>query len=233
MSKYVVVFTLILAAVLLGQIKYAYAEDAVPVTSTVTGQQAPTAPDQVSQANKFLAAETSRQIKAGQDTMLQELKNYQDENFLALDEQMRTVMSQMRLQVILAAIGSFLTAAAIVTIIIIRAMQRYSYEKFQEGLLAKSAVENAELTQGQWQGLEQMQQHEWHPQQSNPTVGMQYGQQFAAQQTQMNQWQMTAPYEGAWAASQEGVQREANTYKSKNIQDPMQSPGWSPQEGTQ
>ena len=160
--------------------------------------------DEISSANRFLSAEASRQIKTSQDEVLNNLKAYQDENFMVLDQRMSDTMKDMRLQVILATIGSLLVAGSIITLIIVKASQRYSYEKFQEGMLSKqSSSDQVNPSSSLYQ------QPVWDIHQPQSTMGMQFGQAAASQQSQMNSWQMAAPYDGAWVPPQDHLVREA------------------------
>lgn len=216
--------------------------------------------EQISQANRFLAAETARQIDQMQTEITQDLQEYQDENFLILDQRMTQVMEDTKWKVLLATLGAVMVGSAIVAFFLIRSIQNYSYEKYQEKLLKRTpgddrgvVVTNSEYAEAdydpnQYAGVQEMQQNEWRPQQSYPTMSTQFGQTAASQMTQMNSWQMQPAYDGAWQ-SPEQPQREqyqgpagyqyADQYQrqyqdqyppqEEYNEDPMASPGWNPQ----
>lgn len=169
------------------------------------------AAEDVTSANKFLSAETARQIQASQDEMLQELKNYQDENFGVLDQRMGQQMQDMRLQVLLVVLGAGFVSIGIASFIVIRATQRYSYEKFQEDLQKKAEKEQELYANAPV--LPEQQQPEWYPQQPMNTVGQRFGQTQASQMSDMNAWQYQPPYAGAWTPPQEDIERDWGYYQ--------------------
>jgi hypothetical protein len=101
-------------------------------------------------------------------------------------------------------------------------MKNYSYEKYLEKTLDKYKSE-IEASGRESKGIQEMQQPQWDVQQPAQTLGNEYGQVFASQQTQMNAWQAQPTYQGAWKAP---IQTQPD------IQNPMDSPQWDPkQEG--
>lgn len=172
------------------------------------------------QQNKFLAAEVTRQMKTSQDEIIKAVEAYNDENFQIFDARITTVVNDLRMKTVLGAIGASLVAMGLVAFLLIRTMKNYSYEKYLEKALDKY---KSELESGKGgKGMQEMQQSQWDVQQPAPTIGNEYGQVFASQQTQMNTWQAQPTYQGAWQAPIE---------TQKDIQDPMQSPQWDPQRG--
>jgi len=218
---------------------------------------AATTPDPISQANKFLAAETSRQIDEMQKEITTDLQEYQDANFLILDQRMTQVMEDTKWKVLLATLGAVLAGSALVAFFLIRSIQNYSFEKYQEKMLKQRPADDPGLIVNeqydgydpqQYEGVQQMQNNEWHPQQSQPTLSTQFGQQAASHMTQMNQWQMQPAYDGAWSSPNKPVQQMtpnpagyyADQYEDQQYppqqqpnEDPMASPGWNPQQGYQ
>ena len=77
------------------------AADAPPFVNVQPAGQA-----QIDQANKFLAAETTRQIRELGDGLKTDLKAYQDENFMALDQRMTTEMNRLQKAFILVLYSS-------------------------------------------------------------------------------------------------------------------------------
>jgi len=224
------------------------------VPSLVSAANAPG--EEISQANKFLAAETARQIDDMQGEITRELQEYQDENFQLLDARMVGLMEDTKWKILLATLGAVLVGSGIVAFFLIKSVQNYSYEKYQEKLLKSKGVDAGVVVaeqndQGYYdEGMEQMQQQAWNPQQSNPSVSTEFGQQAASAMTQMNQWQMQPAYGGSWQsperpvpemsnipggyeyAEQQKLQQQAQQkYDDQQEwnEDPMSSPNWQPQ----
>lgn len=192
---------------------------ALPVAAqTATGQQ-----DQVSQANRFLSAEVQRQIRDMRDEVTEDLRGYQDENFRALDSRMVSLMADLRWQVILAAAGAMFVAGAIVTLIIMRTMRTYSYKSAIEKDVDGASPAGA---QADGQSFEQMQQRQWNMQPHPKGMGVEYGQQFASQNTDMNKWQAQPAYDGAWRSP---VQTQKETGFDQRYPQPQPQP-WEGQQ---
>ena len=173
------------------------------------------------QGNQFLAAEVSRQMKLSQDAIIKSVKDYNDENFQVLDTRMNTLMNDIRMKTVLGAIGACLVAMGLSAFLLIRTMKNYSYEKYLEKTLDKYKSE-IDASGRESKGVQEMQQSQWNVQQPAQTLGNEYGQVFASQQTQMNAWQAQPTYQGAWKAP---IQTQPD------IQNPMDSPQWDPQQG--
>lgn len=189
---------------------------------------AETAPD----ANRFLSAELARQMQAQKEDMLKALEENQDANFQLLDNRMAELMAAERMKVVVGGMGAILAANAIVALLLLKYIRRYSYEKYLEDTLGRREAElekvnaqNAEIAklivpQAQQQpvqnpysqAFQEVQQPAWYPQQPQETVGMKFGQEKAAQMSQMNQWQLTPNYEGAWTPPVP-VQREVAPWR--------------------
>lgn len=183
----------------------------------------------LAEGNRFLAAEVSREMRDAKDEIITSVKSYQDENFQIFDVRMTTFMTETKTKVALGAIGAALIANAIVALILFRVTRNYSYEKYLEGRLAnfKDSGDTRPLSPG----MANMQQPTWNDQVPNQTMGMIYGQEAAAQMTQMNAWQAQPAYQGAWQPPLE-VEPEYNRtpggHYRADSNDPMDSPGWNP-----
>jgi len=201
--------------------------------------------DEISQANRFLAAETTRQITVAKQELLRDVQSYQDENFRLLDSRMQQLMIDLKWKVMLSSLGAVLVAMGLVAFFLIRTMQHYSFEKYQERLLQRSGVGVDSGVGGgrDFSGVNALQQSAWSPQESNPTLSSQFGQAAASNMTQMNSWQMQPAYDGSWQSPERPVQRADDDrpwvnsvpggYQTHSLsvdsEDPMDSPGWSPQ----
>lgn len=183
-------------------------------------------------ANKYLSAEVSKQIQASKDDTIRELKAYQDENFQMLDSRMSSTMQDVKMKTLLGVSGVALIVNALAAIIISRTYRKYSYEKYQEGIIGKQQEQMESLQQTP--GMQQMQQPVWDPQQPQETVGMYMGQSAAFDGTQMNAWQAQPAYAGAWKAPLDAqpdydYNREPEVISRiipGHLNDPLQSPEW-------
>jgi hypothetical protein len=187
----------------------------------------------VDTANKFLSAETQRIIDTKTDEMLVEMKNYQDENFQIFDMRMQTLVDDMKIKVIIGGLGVILLGMGVTSYLMLKYFKRYSYEEFLEEQLKKGG-QVAQEGQYDMNGVEQMQETDWYPQQPQQTLGMEMGQGWASDMTQMNQWQAQPAYDGAWQAPLETVPQYKEEWMEQNYpvqqqEDPMQSPGWQPE----
>ena len=214
MYKQFVIFVLILVVVPL-----VLAADAPP-TELFVGQ---------AEGNKFLAAEVTRQMGVAKTDIIQAVNDNNDQNFMFFDSRMGQLMADIKMKTVLAAIGAAMVANAIITIVLLRTIKNYSYEKYLEDTLEKYKT-HQEVIDSPSKGMSGMQEQQWNVQQPADTLGNIYGQEFAGQATQMNQW-LAQPNSGAWRApvdtQQEFVQQPYG-YQPSSIDDPMQSPGWDP-----
>ena len=181
--------------------------------------------------NRFLSAEVTRQLTIMQTNIIKDTHDYNDENFQIFDGRMSVLMADIRMKTVLGAIGAAMVANAIIAILLLRTMKKYSYEKYMENLLEKyQKQEVAKDTPSK--GLQGMQEQQWNVQPPANTLGNTYGQEFASQSTMMNQWQ-TQPDSGAWRApveTQREIVQQPYGYQPQTppITDPMQSPQWDP-----
>ena len=176
----------------------------VPVTNSLSSSA------EIDKANKYLAAEVSRQIADSQAKSLQEMKNYNDENFQIFDGRMSELVSDMKMKFVIGGLGVVFLAMGLGTYLMMKQLKRYSYETYLEQVIEKQMlvgkpVDQPQYTEAEQQGMQQMRQQEWHPQQSQQTIGMDMGQQWASEQTAMNQWQAQPAYDGSWKAPIETV----------------------------
>lgn len=186
-------------------------------------------------ANRFLAAEVTRQITTMQEAIVKSTNDYNDQNFILFDNRLSKALSDLRVKVALGVIGAALLVNALVAFFIMRTMKNYSYEKYQEKTIGKlqEAVQEKDRT---IEGMNQTaHQPEWFPQKTTETMGVVYGQAAANDMSQMNAWQAVPAYQGGWQAPipvQPEYSHVPAGYKyMDNIQDPMQSPQWTPQDG--
>jgi hypothetical protein len=192
-------------------------------TEVLTGQDA---------SNRFLSAEVTRQMQASQKAIIEEVKNHNDQNFQIFDARMNSMMTDIRTKSILGVIGAALIASGISTLVILRIVRNYSYEKYQEGLLAKYAEQEDSRLRDR--GLEQMQQSSWETQQQANNITAQIGVAAVANQSQMNSWQGTPSHDGAWRSPdiqpeyvQFNVPPQPQYTTDFNPDDPLDSPGWN------
>jgi hypothetical protein len=193
-----VVLVLMLAVVPVALASHVPGHDAtgvVPVANEVT-QQA---------ASKFLSAEAQRLIKDEFAIVKADLETYQDENFIALDGEMRATMSRVQQQVILGSLGVMLLGGSIIAIIMFNIAKKYSYEKFLEDQLANPNFqqnfeqEGAELGNlYQDSGVQQMQQKDWGYPDQTATLSQDQGQSFASNNSEFSGWQQQPPHKEGW-----------------------------------
>lgn len=171
---------------------------ALPVIAVESPDQVPaTNQAGLTQQSKFLSAEAQRLIKDEITAAREELMAYQDENFIALDGQMKTTIGRAQKQLIIGSLGAFLLGGAIVAIIMFNIARKYSYEKFVE---QQAAYEERKNEYYQDPNVQAMQQEDWGNLQEamNPTLSQDYGQSFASNASQFSGWQKEAPYHGGW-----------------------------------
>jgi hypothetical protein len=159
-----------------------------------------TAPPTLAEANRFLSAEATKAIKKSQDELLQSLIANQDANTLALDNEMRNLMNDIRMKVILGVLGVIILAQGIAAYFLVVSFKNNSYERYLEEQLALADARRMETspTARELQGVVEHQQQEWQPQAPSQSYGAQLGQTGASQQTMANQWQTEPAYAGAW-----------------------------------
>lgn len=147
--------------------------------------------------SRFLSAEAQRLIKDEMTNVRDELKGYQDENFIALDGEMRSVIGRAQKQLIIGALGAFLLGGGIVAIIMFNVARKYSYERVIEQQ-EQFRMQQEEMHQDP--NVQAMQQEDWGNLQQavNPTISQEYGQSFASNTSQFSGWQSDAPYKGGW-----------------------------------
>ncbi|MBR9700911.1 hypothetical protein GOV11_03540 [Candidatus Woesearchaeota archaeon] len=143
--------------------------------------------------SRFISAEAQRLIKSEFAELDKSLKAYQDENFIALDGEMRRVITDSVQKMVIGTLGAVLLAGAAIAILMFKLSRKYSYEKFLE----KELQQQTEMYQDQ--GLQQMQQQEF-AQQQQPfnTIGMDQGQSFASDSSAFSNWQVQPPHQGGW-----------------------------------
>lgn len=183
----------------------------------------------VSESNKYLSAEASRQITAAQEEMLKQINANNDENFRVFDQRMSSLMTDIKLKVIVGGIGAILIANAIVGLAFIYVTRRYSYEYYLEKVLKqhldvqKEPPKQKEVEEME-KGLAQMQQQAWAPQQPAETMSTMFGQAAASQMTDMNQWQFQPAYEGAWKRAEQPVSHVEWEAQTGSQQGPVDQP---------
>ena len=173
----------------------------------------------VDQANKFLAAEVTRQMKQSQEEMLAALSNTNDINFIEFDKRVQAFTVTAKQQIIIGGIGAVLVANALIGLALIWVFRRYSYEYYQQKML-EAKEQEIEAVKRDLKGFQELQQPAWNMQQPQQTVGMQYGQQMAGDMSMMNQWQTQPAYAGSWTSPQE----TSKEYAAYERSDPMAKP---------
>lgn len=176
----------------------------------------------IDQANRFLSAEATRQIRSAKDEMLTEMKEYQDQNFGILDARMHELMQDIRMKVMLATLGVILLAQGLAAYIMMRSFKNNSYEAFLEKTLAdtgKNVTAETEPTARELQGVVQQQEKEWRPQQPAQTYGAQMGQAAASNQSMANEWQTEPAYAGAWESPVRAEKEYGEGVDFKALQD--------------
>lgn len=190
----------------------------VVVSSFVLAEEvSPTGPQNnpIQEANKYLSAEATKQIKAMKEEVLAEVRANNDANFQQLDGRMIELMADVKMKVVLAALGVMLLGNGIGVFFLIRSFRNTSYEAYLEKQLdtihAELAMERSEEAQamkaGDWQARAQYserdlqafrdQQGNWQ-QPASQSFATQIGPVAASQQSMMNEWQTEPAYAGAW-----------------------------------
>lgn len=174
------------------------AETPPPAPSVPTPTATP-----VTEANRFLSAEVAKQIQAEQEVILQKVNDNNDANFKELDNQMRQLMVDTKMKVIIGGIGAILIANAVVGLVLARYWKKYSYEQYQrdvivgkDGVIGEQKKQLDELRSAEQ--MQQMQQQVWYPQEVPQSVETMFGSTAVANMSQMNAWQSKPVYGGAW-----------------------------------
>lgn len=153
---------------------------------------------QVAEANRYLAAETAKQIKTATTEMETSLKAYQDENFMLLDQRMDKTMREAQQRLILGVAGAVLLGGALMGYFMFHLARRYSYERYLEEELEKRDAMQPQGFQQPEANMQQAQQPTWQPQQPFQSIGMEVGQASAANMSQFNNWQVQSTRPGGW-----------------------------------
>lgn len=189
-----------------------FAQDAIDVSQLPGSVQ-----QQVEASNRFLSAEVGKQIRSANEQTLQELKDYQTENFVELDMRMSTIAEDMKKKLILGGIGAMLLASGIVAIVYMWITKRYSYEVYLQNYITEMHKKYEPLKDGeqkiiplqaknaqQERIMAEMQQRDW--QYGRPTQGLTatgvIDQSQAADYSQLNEHQYNPAYAGAWVPEQ-------------------------------
>ena len=181
------------------------------------------------QANRYLSAEVTRQIKAMQEAVIAEVNANNDGNFQAFDERTNQFMHDTQKNVLIGTIGATLVVSGAVAFIYLRIMKRYSYEDYLARIVDK---QQKELDSSKSQAMAQMQQAIWTPQQPAQTLAATFGQETASNMSQMNAWQAQPAYAGAWKSPVTAQPEYSHLPPWKNRPvDPMDSAGWYPTGG--
>jgi len=209
---------LLLVALMLVSSVHAATDGAIITTSTQPGpppssanQLSQNALDaQVSEANRYLSAEVSRQIQNSQKELIAAVNTNNDENFRVFDDRMKSYMGDLKMKVIVGGIGAILLVNALIGLAYLYVTRRYSYEhflekRFDQYLKAQKTSPQQKEVEDMARGLEQMQQQAWAPQAPEQSVSTMFGQAAASHMSDMNQWQFQPAYEGAWKRAEQPV----------------------------
>jgi hypothetical protein len=162
---------------------------------------------QTDQANRFLSAEVSKQIKAEQEAIIKQVNDNNDANFQMLDVRTSQMMADTKQRVIIGGIGAILVANAIVALFLMRAWRRYSFEYYQQQIIKKQGT-HIKVVEDE---LKELKERTWNIQTPVPTYSDVVGQAQAMDMSQMNQWQLQPAYAGSWAPPREEVEQEQKT----------------------
>ena len=162
----------------------------------------------IDEANRYLVAEAKKEIKTMGDGILSEVKANNDANFQQLDARMNDLMADVKMKIVLAALGVTMLGNGIGVFFLIRSFRNNSYEAYLETMLEKTNADltaersqeaqmlKAELSQRDLQGIQE-QQGAW-KQPAPQSYGTQLGQVAVSQQSMTNEWQTAPVYAGAW-----------------------------------
>jgi hypothetical protein len=177
----------------------------LPLTYAADTQELQTAAvdKAVADANRFLAAETTKQMKAGFEDVKTQINSNNDENMRILDTRMGNLIMDVKQKIIIGTLGAILVAQAIIGLALMYVWRRYSYEYYQSQLIKgqKEEIEAMKSERDQ-RSMAEMQQPQWYPQEVQKTYSTEHGQAAAANMSAMNAWQMQAPHQGYWVSPQ-------------------------------
>ena len=173
------------------------------------------ASQQVDVSNRLLSAAVIQQMEQQKTEMLVELKGYQDENFQALDTQMRALIANSRDKVFIGGVGAILIANSIVAIVMSYFWRKYSYQTYveQQGAAMATVQPQSEVPgQQSWDG---------YTQQPLDNITSQIGEGQAAQVNMMNQWQAKPAYAGSWVPPMQRLMLDDDLPSSSSNSDKM------------
>jgi len=185
----------------------------------------PGAPPSTEQVNRYLSAEAVRHMDAKSDEMLKTMQDYQDENFKAWDSRMYGLMDDIKMKFVVGGLGAMMLAMGLVAYMMMNHFKRYSYETYLQNQLDLQNQGNQ--AQGHQAVPDSMQEQTWYPQETQPTIGSEMGQEWASESTQMNQWQTQAAYDGAYKAPIETHSQYKDEWMQNNFPEhnqPVQNP---------
>jgi hypothetical protein len=218
MLKHLVIFGLLLVVMTTSVL----AADPPPGVALPRNEPGTTVPATTEQVNRYLSAEAVRHMDAKSDEMLAEMKTYQDDNFQAWDARMYGLMDDIKMKFVVGGLGAMMLAMGIVAYVMMNHFKRYSYETYLQNQLDS---QQADPMQGGYQPVpEQMQEQNWYPQETQPTIGSEMGQEWASESTQMNQWQVQAAYDGAYKAPVETHSEYKDEWMQNNFPEHNQKP---------
>lgn len=165
----------------------------------------------IDEANRYLSAENSRALTAMRQSIVDELKGYQDENFQTLDGRMQTLMYDVKMRIILGGIGSMLLASGLVAMAYMWITRRYSYENYLQNVIKKyeeTSKEPVQFKQAEppvLRGMSDLHDPQgWNyggPLQSMTGSGT-IDQMQAGEVSMLNEHQHDPVYKGAWVPEQ-------------------------------
>lgn len=135
--------------------------------------------------SRYLSAEAQREIRNSFDEVSTDLKNYQDENFRLLDNEMRNVVRTAVQRMVIGVIGAIMIGGGLMALLIYRITKRYSLKDYEDRI--------RQLEESQ----QSVQQDTWVMPQEQTFSG-QYGQSTASNASVFNNWQAQPPYQGGW-----------------------------------
>ena len=171
--------------------------------STIGGGEPSSGVSSTAEQNRYLTAEAKKELATMKDELLVALQENQDLNFGTLDSRMVQLMADIRIKIILAGIGAVIAAQSLFVYLLLRSFKSYSYETYLEKILGEKLGQTQSVSQTQdlqQQGLDQMQEQQWYPQEVQPTISTEYGQVAASDMSYMNEWQHQPVYDGAYQA---------------------------------
>lgn len=220
------VITWVFLVLLLAQ--FAHAADA-PIVTAGEAQSQNLVNLQLQESNRFLSAEVAKQMKALQEDLLKKVNDNNDANFKALDDRMMALIEQERLRVVIGGLGAVLIANAFIGLAYLWITKRYSYETHLEKLIGRQQKEFDAFKERYDKTLQELQKDTWNVQKPQETIGMKLGQDVVSNQSQMNQWQYQAPYEGGWQRTDNVVPQPVYEQMQEMYQ-PMSEPWKEPQQ---